>query len=568
MATQHHHHHHCWIAQSPNIPTALTSDSPAQINIQQLRLNLGCSFLLQPNRKGVRRCMAMLNACLFAWYERYLFYIWKHWLSLSVKKVLAWYAWTYLFLPLHTLLLGKSTGIHSSCSYEFHALTTLMYFGRFVPNTVARMRFALSQISVLARPITVDWKTNYVEPFHETTTTTRSMGVTTITTTTAAPGCHVEYFSYDMKDKLLEQLSRETNVYVANYVHDLLSNNPTVVQGAFVHIHDNNHKDGSTSSRNRPVILWLYGGAFLAGDVEGNLEHAKYVGMAVGCHVMVPHYRLIPDVPHLNDQLWDTTLAYRYVTQVRNVAPHQIFLWGISSGAGLAIRLMQNASWMMQQHVVVRTKTNGTNKTSQKERDDDGNDDESYCRQQVIPSMVQPLLAHLQPTTLQPTTSTVNDSSTTSTAVAMGVVLLCPFVDYTTPQVGGSFLEYAQHDLIVNQSVLEVGLPYLDQVLGKDDAPRRHASPLYGTYPKHVTLPPVCVIVSEHETVYDQSMQLVQALQENHVPVTVGVWKYMFHVFCMIYAYLPEGNEAMQFCLQWIIQQKEEGQQNGNNKTS
>jgi hypothetical protein len=209
MATQHHHHHHCWIAQSPNIPTALTSDSPAQINIQQLRLNLGCSFLLQPNRKGVRRCMAMLNACLFAWYERYLFYIWKHWLSLSVKKVLAWYAWTYLFLPLHTLLLGKSTGIHSSCSYEFHALTILMYFGRFVPNTVARMRFALSQISVLARPITVDWKTNYVEPFHETTTTTRSMGVTTKTTTTAAPGCHVEYFSYDMKDKLLEQLSHE-----------------------------------------------------------------------------------------------------------------------------------------------------------------------------------------------------------------------------------------------------------------------------------------------------------------------------------------------------------------------
>jgi hypothetical protein len=65
-----------------------------------------------------------------------------------------------------------------------------------------------------------------------------------------------------MKDKLLEQLSHETNVYDAKYIHDLLSNNPTVVQGAFVHIHDNNHNDGSTSRRNRPVILWLYGGAF------------------------------------------------------------------------------------------------------------------------------------------------------------------------------------------------------------------------------------------------------------------------------------------------------------------
>ncbi len=104
----------------------------------------------------------------------------------------------------------------------------------------------------------------------------------------------------------------------------------------------------------------------------------------------------------------------------------------------------------------------------------------------------------------------------------------CYFAPLSTipPPVGGSFLEYAQHDLIVNQSVLEVELPYLDQVSGKDDAPR-HASPLFGTYPMHdVVLPPVCAIVSEQETV-------VQALQANYVPVTVGVLKYMFHVFCM-----------------------------------
>ena len=40
-------------------------------------------------------------------------------------------------------------------------------------------------------------------------------------------------------------------------------------------------------------------------------------------------------------------------------------------------------------------------------------------------------------------------------------------------------------------------------------------------------LPPLCVCVSEHEVVYDQSMLLAKRAKAKGVDVTVGAWKYM-----------------------------------------
>lgn len=69
----------------------------------------------------------------------------------------------------------------------------------------------------------------------------------------------------------------------------------------------------------------------------------------------------------------------------------------------------------------------------------------------------------------------------------------------------------------------EEGIPYLEEVLGSHEN-RVRASPVYGNF---TGLPPLCVCVSEHEVVYDQTMLLARRAKEQGVNVTVGVWKYM-----------------------------------------
>lgn len=127
----------------------------------------------------------------------------------------------------------------------------------------------------------------------------------------------------------------------------------------------------------------------------------------------------------------------------------------------------------------------------------------------------------------------------------MGAVLLSPFVDYTEPS--GSFVEYTAHDLIVNQSVFEVGVPYFEK-LG-DSITRRHESPLYRSFKG---LPPLCVVVSEHETCFDQVMMLYEKAVADSVEVEAAVWPYLPHVFPLLCAFIPEGFEALSFICEWI----------------
>ena len=68
-------------------------------------------------------------------------------------------------------------------------------------------------------------------------------------------------------------------------------------------------------------------------------------------------------------------------------------------------------------------------------------------------------------------------------------------------------------------------------------------------------LPPLCVVVSEHEAVYDMAMALVNRARAQGVAVTVGVWKYMCHVFTLLPSMLPEGDQSLQFACDWIREQ-------------
>mmetsp|Transcript_20064 Transcript_20064/g.41190 ORF Transcript_20064/g.41190 Transcript_20064/m.41190 type:complete len:104 (+) Transcript_20064:1695-2006(+) len=100
----------------------------------------------------------------------------------------------------------------------------------------------------------------------------------------------------------------------------------------------------------------------------------------------------------------------------------------------------------------------------------------------------------------------------------------------------------------MSQAVYEEGIPYLEKVLGCHEN-RVRASPCYCDF---YGLPPLCICVSQHEIVYDQTMLLAKRAEDHGVDVTVGVWKYMCHVFPMLCAFIPEGRASFKFMCDWI----------------
>lgn len=238
------------------------------------------------------------------------------------------------------------------------------------------------------------------------------------------------------------------------------------------------------------TIFWVYGGAYLAGDPLGNSSAADWVARETGMDVFCPEFRLAPD-GDIEDVLWDVCLAYKWLLSMRT-DPSKIFLLGISSGAAIAIRLMQLIAEQQQGET-------------------------------TLPDYIPKLGS-------QP----------------KGAVLFGPYIDYTDPKKG-TFLHYPRLDLVVNESVQNHGLPYLDDFI--PDGRRKDYSPVYGSMKG---LPPVCVVVSEHEAVYDMTIEFVNQARAEGVSVTIGVWKYMCHVFSFLWGFVPEGRQSLEFARNWL----------------
>lgn len=408
---------------------------PLEAINQGLNLNLGQS-IISPNNKSLLWIIQFLDRLLVRWWEPYFQIFWKR-IPLPVRQALTFGAWKVYF-PLHKMLLGRTTGIHPDASLEYHAMTTIAWWGRLIPVTVNRMRFSLSQLSVWSKHPVL----SRVEAIQETI-------------------------------PLLES--------------SIPSDQHNRVKGLFVHV---------AEEPTEYTLLWIYGGAFLAGDMEGNLGPAERVGRTTGMDVFVVEHRLVPEV-QMKDMLWDVALGYHWLTSIRNKT--KVFVLGISSGAGLATRLCQSVA-------------------------------ETLHGRSTLPVYLSSVLQDVP--------------------LPVGAVLLGPFADYTTPR--GSLLANAAHDLIVNPRVLESGLPYLETHMGGS---RRDHSPIYRSF---AGCPPLCVVTSEHEAVYDHAIDLVNAARSYGVPVTLGVWKYMCHVFTFLSSFVPEGEESMQFFMDWLKEQQQQ----------
>lgn len=91
-------------------------------------------------------------------------------------------------------------------------------------------------------------------------------------------------------------------------------------------------------SEPRHVILYLHGGAFLAGSPRTHASVAARLGAAAEAEVIVPAYALAPEAPFPRG-LEDALLCYRVLLDEGRAAGC-IALAGDSAGAGLAAALM------------------------------------------------------------------------------------------------------------------------------------------------------------------------------------------------------------------------------------
>lgn len=270
------------------------------------------------------------------------------------------------------------------------------------------------------------------------------------------------------------------------------------------------------------VLFYLYGGAFLGGDAKGNVHYGIKLSQQCNMDVFIPQYGLLPEY-HFLDALEDVIRAYVYLIETRRrggVHPKNVILFGISSGGGLVVRLLQRI--VEQQQQVRNTSKNNTPKIIEHMNGCAGQEEHEHEHED-------------------------EDEEDFLLQVPNGAVLMSPFVDYTTPK--GSFKEYTVHDLIVNEAVFEEGVPYF-ATLGNDKA-RHDESPINRPL---AGLPPLCIIVSEHECCYDQNVVLCNRARKEGVKVDLGVWKYMCHVWPVLTAFLPEARSAIDFVCEWIVE--------------
>lgn len=95
------------------------------------------------------------------------------------------------------------------------------------------------------------------------------------------------------------------------------------------------------------------------------------------------------------------------------------------------------------------------------------------------------------------------------------------------------------YDPIISAKTMPV---FRDHYLGKTDPKNPLASPVFGDYRG---IPPLLIQVGEHEMLRDDSVRVAKKARADGIPVTLEVWRGMFHVFQSHEPLLPEGKEAI-----------------------
>jgi len=88
-------------------------------------------------------------------------------------------------------------------------------------------------------------------------------------------------------------------------------------------------------AKPRHAILYLHGGAFVAGSPRTHRSITRRLAAITGAEVLAPHYRLAPEMP-FPTQLEDCVLAYKQLL-ADGFAPERIAIAGDSAGGNLTL---------------------------------------------------------------------------------------------------------------------------------------------------------------------------------------------------------------------------------------
>jgi len=455
----------------------------------------------------ILKTIEILDTLLVSWWIMHTLRAYHERIPLWFKRKITFVAWEW-YVWIHTLVVCQWMGFYSDQSFygadpktnaavdasisdEFKAFSTLMYPMQFFPVDVPRIRFSLSQLN-------------------------------TISLREMPQKDSVEKISCDCANaKINPEIERSSEFIAPDTQRDYQT-----VSGFYL---TNPIKKTKNSIGPKTILFWIYGGAYLGGDAEGNLSLANE--FMVDCDadsVFIPSYRLAPEAT-IDDVLWDIAWSYRYLlrrleTESSTAEGCEIILVGISSGGALALRLLQ----------LLRDRS---------------------LKLPLMPSFLEPLIDDIAVT------------STRSSANIAGAVLFAPYVDYRDPPPrNGSFAQNAKYDWIVTEAVQHYGLPYLngfipplgDDLRSTTMSTNTNGRIEYSPLTHEMTnLPPLCIVASEHEACYDMSIEIVNKARGKQggsrpTEVTIGVWKYMCHVFSMMQALIPEGRASIEFTKDWI----------------
>jgi acetyl esterase/lipase len=250
------------------------------------------------------------------------------------------------------------------------------------------------------------------------------------------------------------------------------------------------------SEKSPRVLLWAFGGAYLSGDIDGNRGIAEGYGRRIGCDVFLVDMRLCPEST-VEDALFDLYHGYAWLINVKKVAPENIVMYGISSGGGSVLRMLQ-----LCQHA---------GDTERKEM--------LGSRSPLPPALPQPA----------------------------GAILIGPFVD--AENIEENMTALSQYDWIVSQSVLELVDDDLKRKMTDDYSRINRVGALSHTM---TGICPIMISTSEHECLFPESCKIVESLKAAGVDVTFSTRPYLCHVYQLFAHYLPEAAAEKEKICDWV----------------
>lgn len=88
-----------------------------------------------------------------------------------------------------------------------------------------------------------------------------------------------------------------------------------------------------------PTLLYLHGGAYVAGSLKSHRGFVSYLARALGATVLQLDYRLAPEAP-FPAAVDDAVAGYRWLLQQEGADPSSVVVAGDSAGGGLALALL------------------------------------------------------------------------------------------------------------------------------------------------------------------------------------------------------------------------------------